>query len=79
MLNLTELRQEASECLTEYVLDPQEFLQLINIAEAAKRHSDSFRDAHGVLVVGPPEKQIEVTNAAIRLDKLLEDVEIGDE
>lgn len=83
MLNLSEQRQiEANASNDDKVIVSirlETFSQLLDIAEAAKAHSDSFNGAHGVLVVGPPEKQIEVNEAAKRLDKLLEDVEIGDE
>lgn len=76
-LNLSELREMITK--TKYGIDNEDAHQLLNIAEAAKRHSDSFHNAHGVLIVGSSEKQIEVNEAAERLDKLLEDVEIGDE
>ncbi len=80
MLNLTKLRKRHVNLNDEWSsLSATEMLLVIDIALAAKRHSDAFKNAHGVLIVGPEEKQIEVNEAAERLDKLLEDVEVGDE
>ncbi len=77
MINLTELREMITENAAFIPTDEQSMLRVLNIAIAAKRHSDSFNNAHGVLIVDV-EKQTEVNEAAERLDKLLKDVEVDD-
>ena len=75
MLNISKLRRD----YTSWPDSKSRLIcQLLNIVEAAKRHSNSFIGASGVLTLCE-EKSLEVHEAAEKLDELLEDVEVDDE
>lgn len=74
-LNITALRRR-NNAYGRY-LSKGKVNELLDVAEAAKRHSDSFKGASGVLVVDDEHRE-KVNDAAQKLDKLLEDVDVDD-